>query len=134
MADAKKIKTGMSGFFSPSAISANDYGFLRCVVREISNLPVNAESIQAELMNSSLTQMITSQTAMVRVVLELIPDKNSKTKFLWTSRNQLDTEITGGMLGTLMINTKYRAPASYIVPAVRKIFHGDTLKEKRAKQ
>ncbi len=129
VAEAKKIKTGMSGFFSPSAIASKDYGFLRCVVREISPLAVNVESIQAELMNMSLTQMIAGKTTMVRVALELIPDKNSRTKFLWTSKNESGIPITGGMVGSIMINTQYRSPASYIIPGIRKLFHGETLRE-----
>ncbi len=122
--DAKKVHTGMSAFFSPFAVSSNDYGLMRCIVREIGSNPISLEAIQAELMNNSLTQMIAGKNAMVRVVLELIPDKKSPTKYNWTSKNDSGIQITSGMLGQLMINTKYRSPASYIVPIIREIVRG----------
>ncbi len=126
--DAKKVHTGMSAFFSPFAVSSNDYGLMRCIVREIGSNPISLEAIQAELMNNSLTQMIAGKNAMVRVVLELIPDKKSPTKYNWTSKNDSGISITSGMLGQLMINTKYRSPASYIVPIIRELVRGEAQK------
>ncbi len=129
--EGKKIRNGMSAFFSPAAIPANTFGYLRCVVREVSEQPNTAESIQAELMNTSLTQMIAGKTVMVRVVLEIIPDASQESKFSWTSRDGAPTVISSGMLGKLTINTRYKAPASYIIPAVRKFLHGDDLGAKQ---
>ncbi len=128
--EGKKIRNGMSAFFSPAAIPANDFGYLRCVVREVSQQPNTAESIQAELMNTSLTQMIAGKTVMIRVVLELIPDSDQISKYSWTSRQGAPTDITSGMLGQLTINTNYKAPASYIIPAVRKFLKGDDIQQK----
>lgn len=130
----KKIRNGMSAFFAPAAIPSNDFGYLRCVVREVSQQPNTAESIQAELMNTSLTQMIAGKAVMIRVVLELIPDANQISKFSWTSHEGAPTAITSGMLGQLTINTAYKAPASYIIPAVRKFLHGDGLERKEEQQ
>ncbi len=115
----KKIKNGMSAFFSPAAAPSAEYGYLKCVVREVSSVPVNAETVQAELMNTSLTQMIAGESAVMRVVLEIIPDSKSAGGFLWTSRKAYPHKIVNGMLGEVIINTDYRSPASYVIPAMR---------------
>lgn len=133
-ADSKKIRNGMGAFFAPSAISANDHGYIRCIVREVSQQPNTAESIQAQLMNSSLTQMVAGKAVMTRVVLELIPDKRNVSRYSWTSKKGAPVEISPGMLGQLTITTAHRAPASYIIPAVREFLHGDHIKQQPAQE
>lgn len=113
----------MSAFFSPAAAPAAEYGYLKCVVREVSNVPVNAETIQAELMNASLTQMIAGKSAVIRVVLEILPDPKSPSGYRWTSRKGYPHKIVNGMLGEVIINTSYRAPASYVIPSLRELLN-----------
>lgn len=117
--EGKEIRNGMSAYFAPAAAPAAQFGYLKCVVREVNRTPVNAESVQAELMNSTLTQMISGQTAMLRVVLEILPDSKSESGFRWTTRKGYPGKIQNGMLGTVIVNTSYRSPASYVIPAIR---------------
>ena len=126
----KKIRNGMSAFFSPAAAPAAEYGYLKCVVREVSNVPVNAETIQAELMNASLTQMIAGKSAVIRVVLEILPDPKSPSGYRWTRRKGYPRKIVNGMLGEVIINTSYRAPASYVIPALRELMNRKQVKKK----
>ena len=126
----KKIRNGMSAFFSPAAAPAAEYGYLKCVVREVSKVPVNAETVQAELMNASLTQMIAGQSAVIRVVLEILPDPKSPSGYRWTSRKGYPRKIVNGMLGEVIINTSYRAPASYVIPALRELMNRKQVKKK----
>ena len=126
----KKIRNGMSAFFSPAAAPAAEYGYLKCVVREVSKVPVNAETVQAELMNASLTQMIAGQSAVIRVVLEILPDPKSPSGYRWTSRKGYPRKIVNGMLGEVIINTSYRAPASYVIPALRELMNRTQVKKK----
>ncbi|MBS1370091.1 MAG: NHLP bacteriocin system secretion protein [Lentisphaeria bacterium] len=117
----KRIRNGMSAFFSPAAAPSAEYGYLKCVVREVSTMPVNAETVQAELMNTSLTRMVAGQYAVIRVVLEILPDSQSPSGYRWTSRKGYSRKIVNGMLGDVIINTSYRAPASYVIPALREL-------------
>ncbi len=124
VSEAKKVRNGMSAYFSPAAISSNDYGYMRAIVREVSPLPINPETIESELMNKSLTQMIANKEAMVRVILELIPDASNASGYKWTSSNEAGQAITNGMFGQVIINTEFRSPASYIIPGLRKVLRG----------
>lgn len=115
----KKIRNGMSAYFAPAAAPAAEYGYIQCVVREVSSAPVNAEAVLAELMNLSLAQMVVGKTAAMRVELEMVPDGTSPSGYHWTSRKGYPRKIVNGMIGEVIINTEYRAPASYVIPALR---------------
>lgn len=122
--NGKKIKPGMSAYFAPSSVSADEYGYIQGVVREVSQAPVTAEGVQAELVNSSLTRMIAGKTAVVRVTVELIPDSATVSGLKWTSRNGAPVKISNGELGILTINTDYRPPVSFIIPYAHKLLFG----------
>ncbi len=126
----KKIRNGMSAFFSPAAAPSAEYGYLKCVVRDVSNVPVNAETVQAELMNASLTRMIAGESAVIRVVLEIIPEPGVPGGYRWTSRRGYAQRIVNGMLGEVIINTSYRAPVSYVIPALRELMNRKQVKKK----
>lgn len=117
--DGKKIKTGMSAYFSPSAAPSEKYGYIKCVVREVSTVPVNTDTIKAELMNDRLTQLIVGDTVMMHIVVEMIPDANTTSGYKWTSKKGYPHKITNGMMGKVVFNIGYKAPAMFVVPAVR---------------
>jgi HlyD family secretion protein len=117
----QKIRTGMSAYFAPAAAPASEYGYVRCIVRDVSAGPVNAEMVLSELMNASLTQLVMGKSAVMRVELEMVPDAESASGFRWTSGKGYPHAIVNGMIGELLINTEYRRPASYVIPALREL-------------
>lgn len=126
---SREIKCGMSAYFSPAIAPANRYGYVKGVVREVSAIPGNPGSIQSELANETLTQQIFQQGAVIRVVVELIPDPKTASGFAWTTKRGYPGKITNGMVGEVIVNTGYRTPASYILPAFRDFFTAERLKQ-----
>lgn len=120
----KKVESGMSAYFAPASVKPDEYGYIQGVVREVSRSPVTAESVLAELNNSSLTQTLAGGGAMIRVTVELIPDPGTVSGLKWTSRAGAPVKLSNGALGTLIINTEYRAPASYLIPYARAALFG----------
>lgn len=116
-----QIRNGMSAYFAPSVASPSRYGYIKCVVRETSTAPINPEAVQTELSNATLVQMIANQGPVLRVVLEMLPDTNTPSGYSWTSKLGYNGKIVNGMLGQVLINTEHRAPASYIIPALREL-------------
>ncbi|MGN1392624.1 MAG: biotin/lipoyl-binding protein [Succinivibrionaceae bacterium] len=116
---ARKLKNGMRAFFSPNVAPSSRYGYIKCVVRDFSTVPINREYIQQELMNESLTELVVADNVMFRVVLELIPDKQSKSGYAWTSNREYPYPIKNGVFGKVYINVEYRSPFSYIAPFIR---------------
>lgn len=119
------IRNGMSAYFSPTIAPASRFGYIKCVVREVSNAPVNPESVQTELSNSVLVQALASQGPMMRVVLEMLPDAGSASGYMWTGKGGYQGKIGNGAMGQVIINTSHRAPASYVIPALRELLTHD---------
>lgn len=117
----KKIRNGMSAYFSPAVAPSAEYGYIHCIVRDVSTAPVNLEMLTSELMNESLARMLMGKTAVMRVELEMVPDAASLSGYKWTSRKGYAHKIANGMIGEVLINTEYRAPASYVIPALREL-------------
>lgn len=115
----KKIKAGMSVFFAPSSLNPKNYGYIRGVVRETSPFPVSLESIAAELKNRDMAQSIGGKHVQMRIMVELLPDRNAPSFFKWTTKKGAPTPLEPGSFGQLIINTEQRSPISYIVPYFR---------------
>lgn len=115
----KKVKPGMSVYFSPGAFPASEYGYMVGVVVSTSQFPINQESIYSELKNSDLAKSITSKGLVMRIEVDFIPDPDSVSHIKWTSKNGRDAIIEPGMFGSLQINTEYRKPISYVIPYLR---------------
>ena len=65
--DGKKVRPGMSVYFSPSALRAADYGYIRGIVSSVSLFPVSGDSISAELKNRDFAGSLTRNGAVMRV-------------------------------------------------------------------
>ena len=120
----KQVQAGMSAYFAPSSVRPDEYGYILGVVREVSAEPVSAESVLAELRNAGLTQALSGGGAVIRVAVELLPDDRTASGLRWTSRTGAPVRISNGVTGTLIVNTEYRTPASYLVPGVRAALFG----------
>ena len=130
---SKEIKCGMGVFFSPAIAPASRYGYIKGIVREVNLMPSNPEAIQSELANESLTRQIVGQGAVIRVVVELLPDSETYSGFAWTTKRGYPGKIPHGAVGEVIINTGKRSPASYILPALKEFFdnkHTGSLEQK----
>ena len=125
--EGKRVKNGMSAYFSPGAAPASRFGYLKGVVREVSAMPVNIQSVQAELSNESLTQMFAGRSAVVRVVIEMLPDGKKASAYKWTAKKGYNDPLVSGMVGTVEIHVGQKPPASYIIPALREFASNATI-------
>lgn len=121
----KKISAGMSVYFAPASVRPDEYGYILGVVREVSAAPISPLAVEAETHNPSLAETICGGGAVIRVVVELLPDEATVSGLRWTSRAGAPLQLSNGMLGTLSINTEYRRPASYVIPYARAVIFGD---------
>lgn len=119
MQDGKKIRPGMSAFFAPASVKAQDYGYIQGVVLSVSQFSVSRESIATELKNTDFAEMVAKEGGQTRVVVELISGGRGRGSFKWTSRNGAGIDVDAGASGSLLINTAYRAPVSYVIPYLR---------------
>ena len=123
-ADGKKVHPGMSVYFSPSALRAADYGYIKGIVAAVSLFPVSYESINAELKNSGFARDMASNGSVMRVEVDFVPSDKTQSGLQWTSRRGAPATVETGMVGTLLINTEYRRPISYVIPYLRETIFG----------
>ncbi|WP_019003486.1 HlyD family efflux transporter periplasmic adaptor subunit [Succinimonas amylolytica] len=114
--NSKRIRAGMSAFFSPREAPPSRYGYIRGVVREISGTPVNQEAIVQELSNESLGRELSRGRAMYRAVIQLVPDRNHPSGYSWTSGQEFRDVIENGVMGEVTVNVEYKPPIAYILP------------------
>ena len=130
--DGKRIKNGMRAFFSPSGFPSAKHGFVKAVVRDVSEVPLNYEAVVAELVNESLARKFAGKDVVTRVELELIPDDDSSSGFAWTGKNSKNEELKNGVYGDIIIDVEYRSPISYIIPALKELFTSKKSQEEKA--
>lgn len=124
-ADGKKVSPGMSAYFAPSSVKPDEFGYILGVVREVSEAPVSDEAVLAEVYNQALVQGLTGGNAAIRVVVELVPDPSTESGLRWTSSKGAPMQLTSGMLGSILVNTEYRRPASFLVPYMKSLLFGE---------
>ena len=114
--NSKRIRAGMSAFFSPREAPPSRYGYIRGVVREISGTPVNQEAIVQELSNESLGRELSKGRAMYRAVIQLIPDRTHPSGYSWTAGQEFRDVIENGVMGEVTVNVEHKPPIAYILP------------------
>lgn len=128
--EGKKVRPGMSVYFSPAALPAADHGYIMGVVVSTSLFPVSYESIHAELKNSDFAKTLTREGAVMRVEVAFLPSDQTVSGVKWTSLSGAGATIEPGMVGSLLINTDYRRPISYVLPYLREHVFGIGKKRK----
>ncbi len=117
----KAVQNGMRAFFSPGTAPPGRYGYIRAVVRDVSTAPVNRETVRGEVLNDTLAEYLTGQGAVIRVVLDLIPEEGSPSGYAWTSGNPYPRQITNGLTGTVIVDLEQQSPLSLLFPYVRRL-------------
>lgn len=113
---AGKIKNGMKAYFSPEISHFYENGYIKGIVKETNGLPINFEAIEHEVVNKHLAKkLIGDNSSVIRVVIELIPNKNSPTGYEWTQVNNFKHQIVNGMLGFVYIDIDAKTPIDLLL-------------------
>ena len=120
--DIVVIGAGPGGY--ATALRAAEYGYIKGIVASVSLFPVSCESIRAELKNRDFANALTQGGTVMRVEVDFLPSDQTRSGLQWTSRNGAEATVETGMVGSLLINTDYRRPVSYILPYLREHLFG----------
>ncbi len=121
----KKVKVMMEANVSPTIAKPQRYGSIRGVVTDISEYPVNSETMMSELDNAELVKELSKEGAPYRAVISLIPSITNKSGYEWTSSDGPSFLIGPGNLCHISVSVKELAPISYVFPFVKKYLLGD---------
>jgi NHLM bacteriocin system secretion protein len=116
--EGKKAAPGMEVRVSPSTVKAEEYGFMKGVVRSVSTYPATPEGLMLTLRNEVLVKELTGGSAPLEVVVDLIETDN-ESGYQWSSPKGPPVGIFGGTMSTGSIIIDRRRPISYVIPMVK---------------
>jgi biotin carboxyl carrier protein len=114
----KRVEVGQTIQLAPNGVDISLAGSLIGVVRSVSEYPVTLQSIENEIGNPQLAQMIlsTSNNAVMEVKFDLVKDENSESGYLWTSFVGEHKKVSAGSFckGSIIIERR---------PPIEKVFY-----------
>lgn len=134
--EGKKVRVGMRVLVNPSTIKATEYGGIRGLVTDVSDLPSSLRSMQRLLVNDQLTQMLTGGGSPFQITVSLIPDATTFSGFNWSSGKGPMVKIQSGTLCEGQMVVEQVPPVSYVIPFFKKAILGerDPFSEKVSEQ
>lgn len=116
--EGKKAGQSMEVRLSPSTVKAEEYGFMKGIVRSVSTYPVTPQAIVRTLGNESLAQELSGGSAPLEVIVDLSEASNTS-GYQWSSPQGPPVGIFGGTMcsGSIIIDKK--RPISYVIPLVK---------------
>ncbi|MES2708562.1 MAG: NHLP bacteriocin system secretion protein [Verrucomicrobiota bacterium] len=116
--EGKKAGETMEVRISPSTVKAEEFGFMKGVVRSVSTYPVTPQGIQRTLRNEALAKELTGGSAPLEVVVDLTEAANAS-GYEWSSPQGPPVGIFGGTMCTGSIIIDRKRPISYVIPLVK---------------
>lgn len=116
--EGKKVGPNMEVRLSPSTVKAEEYGFMKGIVRSVSTYPATPEGIMRTLRNESLVKELTGGSAPLELVVDL-SEATNPSGYQWSSPQGPPVGIFGGTMcsGSVIIDKK--RPISYVIPLVK---------------
>lgn len=116
--EGKKAGQKMEVRISPSTVKAEEYGFMKGIVRSVSTYPATAAGMSLTLRNDSLVKELSGGSAPLEVVVDLYEAQNTS-GYQWSSPQGPPVGIFGGTMcnGSIIIDKK--RPISYVIPLVK---------------
>lgn len=120
----KQIQVGMKTQISPTIVKREEYGFMEGIVKQVDKFPSTYQAVVKDLQNDSLAQMLTKNTAPIKVVMRLIPDPNALSGYKWSSRQGPPIEIQSGTICNTEVTVREQPPISLVIPLFKKYVLG----------
>lgn len=116
--EGKKAGDKMEVRISPSTVKAEEYGFMKGIVRSVSTYPATAAGMSLTLRNDSLVKELSGGSAPLEVVVDLYEAPNAS-GYQWSSPQGPPVGIFGGTMCTGSIIIDKKRPISYVIPLVK---------------
>ena len=120
--DGKKISNEMEALIAPSTVKPQEFGYMRGVVRYISDLPATGQRISNVLKNDQLVQQMLSLGAPFEVHVELVKLESDPTAYAWTSREGPPVPIMAGTPCSGKVTVQQQTPIAIVLPALKEFF------------
>ncbi len=120
--DGKKISGEMEALIAPSTVKPQEFGYMKGIVRYISDLPATGQRINNVLKNEQLVQQMLSLGAPFEVHVEFVRADTGQGAYLWTSREGPPVPILPGTPCTGRVTVQRQTPIAIVLPALKEFF------------
>jgi HlyD family secretion protein len=119
--NGKEVRVGMNVQIAPSAVKANEYGFIVGRVTAVSDSAATSAGIQRVLRNDVLVKQLTGQGAPFQIGIKL-DAADTPTGYRWTSSNGPQTPIDSGTPVEAYVVTRQSRALGLLVPPLARFF------------
>lgn len=115
----KRINAGYPVNVEPSVTKKEEFGTVRGIVRNVSELPLSTSAIHSLLQNDKLVEKFSAAGAPVVVRADLVENPGTKSGLAWTSGKGPDFRIENGTLVSATVTIKRQVPVTLILPFLK---------------
>jgi len=124
-ADARRLRNGMPVEVVPQWDQRSRFGGIVGKVRQVNTLPATEEDISTTIGNPQLAKALVEAGPVMRAVIDLERDPDSRDGFRWTLSNGSSVfPVREGLTVESHAYVEWRTPLSYVLPGLRSITGG----------
>jgi NHLM bacteriocin system secretion protein len=116
---AKLLRAGMLAQISPVDAKKERYGYLIGKISAVSKYPATEQGMMAVFNNAGLVRELSKAGPPVAVLVELLPDRGTKSGYQWSSNAGKAIELTSGTLSSGTFIVERKRPISLLIPLLR---------------
>jgi hypothetical protein len=125
LADAKKIKRGMSAYIYLSSADSQTYGHMEARIINVDSKATSTNSIDYVAgSDNNLASTFTSNGAVAAITCEIYPSNDTQNGYYWSSKKGGNLDVTNGSLCSVKIITNRIAPISKLFSKIEEIWGG----------
>jgi HlyD family secretion protein len=121
IADAKRIRPGMTIEITPDIESRERYGGILGQVTSVATLPATEADISRVIGNSNLARDLVSAGTVIQVGANLAANPANPKQYQWTFSRGPDFPIQTGTTTNARIEVEQRTPLGYLLPNLRRL-------------
>ncbi|MDD2710527.1 MAG: NHLP bacteriocin system secretion protein [Verrucomicrobiae bacterium] len=116
----KKVVLGMEALIEPMTIQQEEFGYIKGMVKHVSDFPATTEGMMAVLENKVLVQELCKEETPIAVEVSLYEDADTRSGYSWTSRHGPPLSIESGTMCNGLIVTRREPPYRLLIPKIKK--------------
>jgi HlyD family secretion protein len=116
--EGKSIHPNMAVQLSPTTVNKDKYGFVQGRVVEVGDYSASKKGMMNILGNEEIVEKLSSNSASIEVVIDLIEDKETISGYKWSSQDGPPIQLENGTLCSGSITLEKRKPISFVLPFI----------------
>ncbi len=113
-----RVRPGMEVQLTPANVRKNEFGYLLGRVKSAAKFPATRTGLVRRLQNDELANSLAGAGPSLEVVVELVPDRATKSGYEWSSARGTGVELYSGTPCRGLITVGEQRPIQLLLPAL----------------